>query len=87
MNFLAQYGIYDVEGLIETIYSRLKTYYDYPKTVFEVGNGYITFNASDLDWLCEKSEEPEFWKFLRKNAKYGLDFRGPYYSVKISSLF
>jgi hypothetical protein len=85
---LRQYHIYTVDQLIESITSRLYNYYDFPQTVFTVSNdnAYIIFNAEDLDWLCENSEETEFWQYLRSKARYGIDFDGKYYKLEISTL-
>jgi hypothetical protein len=85
---LRQYHIYTVDQLIEAITSRLYNYYDFPWTVFTVShdNTYIIFNAKDLDWLCENSEETEFWQYLRSKARYGRDFDGTYYKLEIAVL-
>jgi hypothetical protein len=80
------YGVYTVEELIEDIRRRLCGYYDFPETVFSSDHAYIVFNAEDLDWLCENSAEPEFWRYLRGKSKYGIDFQGGYYTVQISEL-
>lgn len=86
---LSDYGIYDAEQLIEKIYQWLKNYYDYPDTVFEVNKRMdkIYFKADDLDWLSEKSEEPEFWQYIRSMSNYGIDFDGPFYMLDINTIF
>jgi len=83
----------DFEDLLYNIYNNLKKYWDNPDTVFnydideEKDEAILVFNAGALDWLCQESEEPEFWNDIRDNSKFGIDFHGTYYQLRIPVVF
>ena len=76
----------EIENFIDEIRELLFKYYDFPEEAFSYNAECMVFNANDLDWLCENSEEPEFWEQIRKNSKYGIDFIGPYYTFFFEKL-
>jgi hypothetical protein len=76
----------EIMNFIDKIRQTLFKYCDFPEEVFAYNDVCVVFNADDLDWLCENSEETEFWEQIRKNSKYGHDFNGPYYTFFFEKL-
>jgi hypothetical protein len=70
----------EIMDFIDKIRETLFKYYDFPEEIFAHNAECMVFNADDLDWLCENSEEPEFWETIRKKSKYCQDFIGQYYT-------
>jgi hypothetical protein len=76
----------EIMDFIDKIRQTLFKYCDFPEEVFTYNDECVVFDASDLDWLTENSEEPEFWEQIRKNSKYCHDFNGPYYTFFFEQL-
>jgi hypothetical protein len=70
----------EIVNFVDKIRWLLFKYYDFPEEVFAYNTDCIVFNADNLNWLCEDSEEPEFWEQIRKRSKYCQDTIGPYYT-------
>jgi hypothetical protein len=84
--FMKSYGIWDEAGLIEAIKQRMRGYFDRIEDAVSFKGKYVVFEAYALDWLCDESEEPEFWSYLRAKSKYGVDFYGGYYTLDLNTL-
>jgi hypothetical protein len=76
----------EIVNFVDKIRWLLFKYYDSPEEIFAHNADCIVFDAGELDWLCENSEEPEFWGAIRKRSKYCQDFIGPYYTFFFEKL-